>query len=99
MTDENANRPGSRFRVNPDTVANRIGNQVILVHLQTDRIFELNRTAARLWELISDGCDLPEIQSRLLQEFDVTESQLAGEIQALLASLEKEQFLEIDHES
>jgi Coenzyme PQQ synthesis protein D (PqqD) len=87
-----------RVRINPDIVSNRIGDRLILVHLETDRIFELNRTAARFWELLSAGHDRSEIQRLLLQEFDTTETQLTNEIENQLNFLCEEQFIIIDHE-
>jgi len=76
-----------QFKVNPDVIAQRMGNEVVLIHLRTNRIYELNRTAARLWELIKAGYDRAQIQQQMLQEFDVDQEQLAQEIEALLSLL------------
>ncbi len=75
------------FRPNPDVVAQRVGADVVLVHLQTNRIYELNRTGARLWELIQAGHDREQIQQLLLREFDVEESQLSLAIDAFVTLL------------
>ena len=32
-----------------------VGDEVVLVHLRTNRIYTLNRTGARFWELLEDG--------------------------------------------
>jgi hypothetical protein len=82
-----------RFTVSPDVVAQQLGDEVILVHLKTDRTFVLNRTGARLWELLSAGHDLAEIQWRMTQEFDVGERQLAAETDALLDALRGEHLV------
>ena len=60
---------------------------MVLVHLQTNHMYALNRTATRVWELLAVGCDQAQIQQQLLQEFDVDETHLAGEIETLFASL------------
>ena len=75
------------FRPNPDIVAQRVGSEVVLVNLQTNRIYELNRTGARLWELIEAGRDRDQIQQALQREFDVNEPQLALEIDSFLTLL------------
>ena len=85
---------GSHFRQSPEAVAQRVGDEIVLVHLKTDRIFALNGTGARIWELISESCDRAEIQKQLLEEFDVAEAQLEREIRALLEVLQKERFIE-----
>ena len=88
-----------RYRISTEAVSNRLGENTVLVHLKTDRILELNRTASRLWELISAGLDRSQIQAAMLQEFDVSEAQLTEEIETTLTSLQSENFISIDNES
>jgi hypothetical protein len=85
---------GLRFRASPDTVAQRVGDEVVLVHVNTDKIFVLNRTGARLWELLASGLERDDIQRQMLQEFDVSEDRLTSEIDALVASLRNEQLID-----
>jgi hypothetical protein len=82
-----------RFRASPDAVAQRLGDEMVLIHLKTDRIFVLNRTAARLWELLSRGLERADIQRQMLEEFDVTEDQLASEVDPLVTSLKNEHLI------
>jgi hypothetical protein len=85
--------PGLHYRVNPDIMANRVADLIVLVHLQKDKIFSLNRTAARFWELLSAGQSLVEIRQQLMEEFDVAESHLTVEMDELLTSLSSEGFI------
>ena len=84
------------LRPNPDVIAQRMRDDVVLVHLRTDRIYELNRTGARLWELISAGYDLVQIQAQMLQEFDVDAAQLLEEIKEILALMQKKDLVRVD---
>lgn len=86
-------------RPSPDVVAKRLGDSVVLVHMGTNRISELNRTGARLWELLTEGYDRAEIEERMLQEFDVNRAQLTAEIDALLSSLQAEGLVSFDDHS
>lgn len=76
-----------RFHPSPDTIATRMGDEIVLVHLKTDRIYVLNRTGARLWELLAADCDRPEILRRMLTEFDVAPAELERELDRWLATL------------
>jgi hypothetical protein len=76
-----------RFRVSADTVHNTLDGQSVLVNVRTNEIYELNRTGTRFWELLSAGHDHARIRQLMLQEFDVDETVLDREIEALLASL------------
>lgn len=79
--------PPTRFRASPDALATRVGDEIVLVDLKTDHIYSLNRTAARIWELICADCDRVEVERRMLEEFDVTSDQLAGAIDDLVVSM------------
>ncbi len=67
----------ARFRSSPDALATRVGDEIVLVDLKTDQIYSLNRTAARIWELLCADCDRAEVERRMLEEFDVTPAELA----------------------
>ena len=85
-----------RFRPGPDIVAQRLGDELVLIHLKTDRMFVLNRTGARVWELLATGVDVVEIQKRVLQEFEVAEAELTTDVQDLVHSLRTEQLISPD---
>jgi hypothetical protein len=74
-------------------VHQRLEGEIVLVNLKTNRIFALNRTGARLWELLEAGCDRSEISRRMQTEFDVDAAQLDQEIEALLSSLIDEELV------
>jgi hypothetical protein len=78
---------GARFRASPDVIAQRVGDEVVVVHLTTNRMYELNATAACLWELLTAGHDVGAIRERMLREFDVDADRLWGEIEGTLASM------------
>lgn len=88
-----ADRQSSGFRPDPDVVAQRLGDEIVLVHMNTDRIFVLNRTGARLWELLCEQLDREAIRQRLVSEFDVDEAQVVGEVDDLLRALMNEQMI------
>jgi hypothetical protein len=84
-----------QYQLNVQAVAQRLGNELVIVHPATDRIFVLNRTAARIWELLSEHHELDLVEQILIQEFDVEPAQLGKELHALIASLVEEKFLSV----
>ena len=72
-----------------------MGDQIVVVHVGTDRIFELNPTAARIWDLLSEGHDPIEIQRIVSQEFDVPAALASREIEDLLNSLVAENIISL----
>jgi hypothetical protein len=76
--------------LHPDVVWRRVGDEAVLVNLKTNRIYSLNHTGARFWELISDGHDRESAEAALIEEFDVGERELRKEVAAVLKELAKE---------
>lgn len=81
------------YRPHPDVIVQRMGEEVMLLHLESNRFFELNRTAARLWELLASGCNRAQLEQQMLQEFEVDPTQLAREIDGLLATLSAQELI------
>jgi hypothetical protein len=81
------------LRPHPDVVSRQVGEELVLVHLKTNRIYSLNRTGTRLWELLGSGCGREALERQLLDEFDVDEAQLREEIEGRLAEFAREGLL------
>jgi hypothetical protein len=87
---------GPGLRPSQDVVFRHLEDEAVLVHLGTNRIYSLNPTGARFWELLADGRDRSEIKEQLLGAFDVSEGQLEEEIEALLSSLIAEGLVTVE---
>jgi Coenzyme PQQ synthesis protein D (PqqD) len=75
-------RDGKIFKKNPKIVVRKIEDETILMPLYTtskeiDYIYTLNDAAARIWKLIDGKRTLGKIKKIFLDEFDVTEEELA----------------------
>ena len=68
-------------------MSRRLGDRTVLVNLQTNRIYELNRTASRLWELLESGADRETAERALVEEFRVDDATVRAETDRLLARL------------
>jgi Coenzyme PQQ synthesis protein D (PqqD) len=84
-----------RFVISPDAVANRMGDQIVLVHVGTGRIFELNQSAARIWDLLASGHYRNEILKIIHEEFNISDSIAAQQIEELLDSLTAERIISV----
>lgn len=77
-----------------DVVSRRVGDEVVLVNLQSDQMYSLNPTGARAWELLTEGYDADAIESTLSDEFSVDRAEVRREIETLLDDLVREQLVE-----
>jgi hypothetical protein len=82
-------QPLDRVAPAPDVVARRMGEEMVLINMRTNKIYRLNHTGARFFELLSlsPTRDLGEIKSQLAGEFGVTEESVRGEMTSLLRRL------------
>lgn len=88
--------PLSVLRPNPNVIFRRLGDEIVLFHLETDRFYELNGTAARFWELLCTGDNAARVHEQMIEEFAVDPDELANEAEALVASLKKEDLISVD---
>jgi hypothetical protein len=82
--------------VQKNVVARRLDDRTVVVNLATSRIYELNRTAARLWELLEAGQDRESIERTLVDEFAVDEARAETEVDSTLAKWSKEGLIADD---
>jgi Coenzyme PQQ synthesis protein D (PqqD) len=73
---------------NPEVIAKRLDQTTVLVDISTSRIFELNETGTRIWELLGQGLNVEQIVQHLVSEFEVADSQAAEELKTLLSQLQ-----------
>lgn len=83
------------YRTSTDVVIEKLGDAMIAVQLGTDRILELNETAARLVELLVAGSTDAEAALALAGEYGVDVTTVAGDVSDTIAMLVAEQVLEV----
>jgi hypothetical protein len=91
---QSASRSPGSIRRRPDVVARRVGETAVLVHLGSNRIYELNDTGTRIWELAGDGATVDGLIDRLEREFNVDRGQLASEVAMIVDDLVREGLFE-----
>ena len=80
-------------KLRSDVVLRRLDDGAVLVDLDTNNIFELNATGARICELLATPTSNDDIVARLCEEFDVDADLAEGQLRALVTDLEAEGLL------
>ena len=80
-------------RPHDDVVSQRVGEDLVLVHLKTNEIFALNETGARFWDLLVANRSREEIEEAMLSEYDVSQEELIAEIDQILIDLVRQDML------
>jgi hypothetical protein len=92
MTDPHDPTPEAP-RPNPDVVWRRLGETVVLIHVPSSQIFELNHTGARIWELLHDDAGRADVAGRLATEFDISRADADRALAGLVDSLRAERLV------
>lgn len=89
MTDNNcSDLPLSTgVRVPQRVLMRRVGDEHVLLNLDTETYYGLNPVGSRLIELAEGGATLEQIIDLLLAEFEVERAQLEADVRRLAAEL------------
>jgi hypothetical protein len=80
--------PGSTFEVPAHVVARRIGDDSVILDLQSGTYFGLDPVGARIFELVAQGRALGDIQRTILAEYEVAADVLEADLERLLDDLQ-----------
>ena len=97
MPSDRIGAPDAILRHSADAVSNRLGDGGVVVNLRTNRIFELNATGMRAWELIGDGRTRAQLESQLAAEFEAAPGRVRTELEQLIDDLAREGLVDADH--
>ena len=86
--------PLSLPRPSPDVVSQELRGEAVLVHLRTNRIYALNATAARIWELLERGGSIGSVRRQLESEFEVEADRVERDVDDVLRWLRAERLVD-----
>ena len=64
-----------------------VNGDVVLLNLKNGMYYGLDSVGSRVWQLLGDHGDVERLVPLLLQEYEVSEEQLAKDVMALLEEL------------
>ena len=64
-----------------------LGDEAILLDLETETYFGLNEAGSRMWKLLTTQPTVREAYAVMLEEFDVAPDELERDMSALIADL------------
>lgn len=85
----------SRFQITGSTLSRSFDDQVALVNMITKRFHLLNPTATLIWNSISAGNSIEEVERQLSTQFQVEPAEISKSMNALITALRSEKFIEL----
>ncbi len=82
-----------RLAPSSDAVESRVGDETVLLHLQSGTYFGLDPMGTRIWAMLKEGLAPSVICERLTQEFDVTKEIVEADTRRFLGELKANDIL------
>ncbi len=77
----------SPLRIPDDVVFEVLGEDTVLLQLESGDYFTLNGSATRAWQLIEEHGDLDRVRQAMLAEYEVPHDQLNADLDRLVGDL------------
>jgi len=78
----------NRFAIKPNAMARQLGEETVILDLESGTYFGLDPVGARIWQLMKEGKSLAEICDVMLDEYEVSREKLERDALALAQDLE-----------
>jgi Coenzyme PQQ synthesis protein D (PqqD) len=83
-----------QYRIPDDVLHRVVQSDTVILNAATNAYVSLNGSAGRIWELFGEGRTADEVQSLMIEEFDVAPEVVADDVAATLQSLLQRGLLE-----
>jgi len=70
--------------ISDQVISQEVSGETVLLDLESECYFGLDAVGTRIWQLIRAGGELRTIYNTLLEEYEVEESRLRADLEALL---------------
>ena len=70
-----------------DVLFQELSGEAVLLHVRTEQYYGLDKVGARVWALIVETGSAGAMVLRMLEEFDVNEEELRGDVGRLVEEL------------
>lgn len=84
-----------RVRVPEYVLVRYLDGETVLLNLETEKYFGLDRTATRMWELATDAASLEAAYDKLSDEFEVDPETLRAHFVELMEQLRENGLLHV----
>ncbi|WP_103027905.1 PqqD family protein [Salinibacter altiplanensis] len=83
------------YRSRPDVVSTKIDEETsVLLHLEAQQYYSLNKTGTRIWDLLTRGHDAQAIAVAMTEDWDVSRDKALRSVRAFLQTLREANLVE-----
>jgi hypothetical protein len=86
----------SKVTLSKDVVFRDLSGEAVLLNLATGSYYGLNEVGTRMWTLLAEHGSPDKVVQTLLEEYDVAESALRSDLDALIRDLESKGVIRVE---
>ena len=76
-------------------MARDVGNETVILNLESGMDFGLDQVGARIWQLLSKDKTFAEVCDAMVAEYDVSRADIERDVLSLAETLQSQQLIEI----
>jgi hypothetical protein len=84
----------ARVTIVPDVVFRLVGDEGVLLNLNTGQYLGLNASGTRMWSILTTASSVQTAYDALLQEYDVEPPQLRADLAEFIGQLRDKRLIE-----
>jgi hypothetical protein len=85
-----------RVTVSEATAWQIVEGRVVLLDLDSEHYYRLDRVGSRMWELLCEAGAVEAVQARLIEQFDVAPAELRRDLAEFIAGLAAAGLLQVE---
>ena len=77
----------SKFTIPPQVISRTVGEETVILELESGTYFGLDPVGARMWELMGEGRTFGQLCDIVMQEYEVSRERLEEDVTTLVQQL------------
>jgi hypothetical protein len=85
----------SKFVVSPHAMSRTIGEETVILDLESGTYFGLDPVGARMWQILEEGKSVGEARDAIFDEYEVERDRLEADLLTLAAELAERKLVTV----
>ncbi|QUL37653.1 PqqD family protein [Erythrobacter sp. JK5] len=81
------------WRIDDDAVANKVGEETVILHMTSGIYFGLDEIGTLLWEGLKSGATPAAVCNAIVEEYDIERATVESDLRTFLAELAENQLI------
>lgn len=95
MTTTTSLTTNSKIQLDPELLYSKIGDEIVLLTIESGKYFKVDAVGSRIWELIKEPITINALCQQLVEEYDTTTEECATDVISFLEKLLNDKLIHL----